>query len=61
MSAVEPSEYVPVAVNCWVAPGIKLVGDDGVTAMEVKVVVVVDFEHAANPKVRVANRAMAKK
>jgi len=30
---VEPSEYVPVAVNCWVRPG-RTLGLAGVTAME---------------------------
>ena len=34
MSSVEPSEYVAVALNCWVKPAFKLGGDDGVTAME---------------------------
>ena len=34
MSAVELSEYVAVAVNCWVEPMIKLAGEAGVTAME---------------------------
>jgi hypothetical protein len=34
MSAVEPFEYVPVAVNCWVRPAAKLTGEDGVTAIE---------------------------
>ena len=52
--AVDPSEYVPVAVNCWVAPTSKLTGDDGITAIEDNVSVEVDLEHAANPKVKLA-------
>jgi hypothetical protein len=39
-SAVELSEYVPVAVNCWVAPTV-LLGLAGVTAMDESVGVVV--------------------
>jgi hypothetical protein len=34
MSAVEPSEYVPIASNCWVKPAFKLGAGDGVTAIE---------------------------
>jgi len=34
MSAVEPFLYVPIAVNCWTSPTIKLGGEIGVTAME---------------------------
>ncbi len=33
---VEPSEYVPVAVNCWVVPS-PMLGLDGVTAKETSV------------------------
>ena len=33
MSALEPLEYVPVAVNCWVA-AIVMLGVAGVTAIE---------------------------
>jgi hypothetical protein len=39
-SAVEPSEYVPVAVNCCVEPTIRLAGVEGVTAMEDNVITV---------------------
>jgi len=39
MSTVEPSEYVPVAVNCWVEPIAKLSGVAGVTAMDDNVAV----------------------
>ena len=34
MSEVEPSEYVPVAVNCCMAPMCKLFGSDGSTEMD---------------------------
>ena len=34
ISADEPSEYVPIAANCRVAPKPKSVGKTGVTAME---------------------------
>src|SRR5256885_6408128 len=40
MSAVELSLYVPVAVNCCVAPTFKFAGVAGVTAIEVRVFVV---------------------
>jgi len=40
ISAVELSLYVPVAVNCCVAPTFKFAGVAGVTAMEVRVFVV---------------------
>jgi hypothetical protein len=33
MSAVAPSEYVPVAVNCWVSPAAKLAGEAGSTSI----------------------------
>jgi len=42
ISAVELSLYVPVAVNCCVAPAFKCAGDAGVTAIEVRVFVLVD-------------------
>ena len=72
MSTVEPSEYVPVAVNCWVEPTIKLAGEAGATAIEdnvgvsvVAVVIVVEDEafdeHAAAPKVRAAINPMVRK
>ena len=72
MSPVEPSEYVPVAVNCWVEPTIKLAGEAGVTAIEdnvgvlvVAVVIVVEDEvfdeHAVAPKVRAAINPMTRK
>ena len=38
---VEPSEYVPVAMNCWVVPSAML-GLDGVTAKETSVAGVTD-------------------
>jgi hypothetical protein len=38
MSAVEPSEYFPVAANCWVEPTTNLAGEVGVNAMEDNVV-----------------------
>ena len=34
MSAVVPSEYAPIAVNCWVESTNKLGGLDGATVME---------------------------
>ena len=34
MSAVEPSEYVPMASNCWVKPSFKLGDGEGATAIE---------------------------
>jgi len=40
ISAVELSLYVPVAVNCCVAPTFKFAGVAGVTAIEVRVFVV---------------------
>ena len=40
MSAVELSLNVPVAVNCCVAPTLRCAGDAGVTAMDVRVLVV---------------------
>ena len=43
MFAVELSEYVPVAVNCWVEPTAKLAGEAGATAMEDKLGVTVKF------------------
>jgi len=65
MSAVEPFEYVPVAVNCWTSPTINFGGEIGVTAMEDNfgefelVAVLVDEQAAAlrtkvmtNPKIR---------
>src|SRR5580765_7470939 len=39
ISAVELSLYVPVAVNCCVAPTFKCAGAAGVTAIEVRVLV----------------------
>jgi hypothetical protein len=71
-SAVESSEYVPVAVNCWVEPTIKLAGEAGATAIEdnvgvlvVAVVIVVEDEvfdeHAVAPKVRAAINPMTRK
>ena len=39
MSRLVPSEYVPVAVNCWVVPA-TLVAVAGVTAIEDKVAAV---------------------
>ena len=35
MFCVEPSEYVPIATNCWADPTAKL-ATAGVTAMEIK-------------------------
>jgi hypothetical protein len=72
MSAVVSSEYVPVAVNCWVEPTAKLACEAGVTAMEdnvgvlvVAVVIVVEDEafdeHAVAPKVRAAINPMIRK
>jgi hypothetical protein len=72
MSAVEPSEYVPVAVNCWVEPTAKLAGEAGATAIEdnvgalvVAVVIVVEDEgfdeQAVAPKVRAAINPMTRK
>jgi hypothetical protein len=72
MSAVVPSEYVPVAVNCWVEPTAKLACEAGVTAMEdnvgvlvVAVVIVVEDEafdeHAVAPKVRAVINPMIRK
>ena len=37
MSQTELSEYVPPAINCWVAPIVRLAGDAGVTAIDVSV------------------------
>ena len=67
ISAVEPSEYVPVAENCWLEPTFKLAGEAGAIVMEdnvdvgVTVVVNVDDwldvfvdEHAAIPIVKTA-------
>jgi hypothetical protein len=34
ISAFVPSEYCPLAVNCWVRPAAKLAGEAGVTVME---------------------------
>ena len=34
MFAVDPSEYVAVAINCWVEPTAKLTGEAGVTVIE---------------------------
>lgn len=45
---VEPSLYVPVAVNCWVAPTAML-AEFGVTAMEVSVAVDADTVNIAVP------------
>ena len=42
MSIVEPSEYVPVAVNAWVEPTVRLAGEAGSTSIEFNVGVVVD-------------------
>lgn len=42
MSAVEPSEYFPVAVNALVVPTVKLAGEVGDTAIEDNVGVVID-------------------
>jgi hypothetical protein len=72
MSAIEPSEYVPVALNCWVEPTAKLAGEAGATAIEdnvgvfvVAVVIVVEDEafdeHAAALKVRAAINPMIRK
>jgi len=41
MSPVVPSEYVPVAVSCCVAPTATLAGDAGVTAIDAKATAVV--------------------
>jgi hypothetical protein len=59
-SSIEPSEYVAIALNCWLKPVFKSGGDDGVIATEdnVRVVVLVvdvdaDFdEHATVNKTR---------
>ena len=37
ISAVDPSEYVPVAVNCCVEPAARLSGRAGVMVMEERV------------------------
>jgi hypothetical protein len=46
-SCVEPSEYVPVAVNCWVVP-LAMLGLGGVIAMETSVAGVI--VSMANPE-----------
>ena len=54
MSLVEPSEYVPVAVNAWVEPTAKLAGEAGATAIEDNVAedVVVEAVDAAATTVK---------
>lgn len=59
MSAVEPSEYVPIAVNCWVEPIGKLFGDSGDMAIEdnldaVDAVFLVVDEQAGIPTIKMA-------
>jgi hypothetical protein len=34
MFAVEPSEYIPEAINCWVRPAAKFAGEAGIIAMD---------------------------
>ena len=50
MSAVEPFEYLPVAVNCRVEPTVMLGGDTGITIMEESFV-----EHAGKPIIKITD------
>src|SRR5262245_13333501 len=57
-----PSEYVPVAVNCWVAPT-ETVGEVGVTAIELNVgaVMVTPTAVDAAPRLPLSSAARASK
>jgi hypothetical protein len=50
-SCVDPSEYIPVAMNCWVVP-LAMLGLDGVIATEFSIAGV--MVSAANPEIRPA-------
>jgi hypothetical protein len=49
MSAVDPSEYVPIASNCSVAPNARIAGDTFVTMMEDKDITVKSVDSLVFP------------
>jgi len=57
--AVEPSEYMPVAVNWKVEPTVTFGGEDGDISMEDSLGAVFD-EHAAIPTIKIVNNSAIK-